>query len=57
MILSHHKNLNKWDYLIDDRLKNGVDKFEGEHIHFWTSKFPDWKSVTDYLLKNKKETS
>lgn len=51
LILSHNKNLNKWDFIIDDRTKNGVDKFEGEHIHFWTDKFPDWKSVTEYLLK------
>ncbi|MDG1728241.1 MAG: hypothetical protein P8K68_14665 [Algibacter sp.] len=36
LILSHHKNLNKGDYLIDDRTKNGADRFEGEHIHFGT---------------------
>ena len=50
LILSHHKNLCTGDYLIDDRLKNGVDKFGGEHIHFGTEKFPDWKSVCSYLL-------
>lgn len=49
LILSHHKNLNVGHFLIDDRTKNGVDKFQGEHIHFGTSKFPDWRSVTDYL--------
>lgn len=49
LILSHHKNLLKGDYLIDDRIKNGVDKFEGEHIHFDTDKFPDWNSVLNYL--------
>jgi 5'(3')-deoxyribonucleotidase len=49
LILSHHKNLNRGDYLIDDRLKNGVDKFIGEHIHFGTEQFPDWKSVLIYL--------
>ena len=49
LILSHHKNLNRGDYLIDDRLKNGADKFIGEHIHFGTDKFPDWKSVLSYL--------
>ena len=27
LILSHHKNLNAGDYLIDDRLKNGAGKF------------------------------
>ena len=49
LVLSHHKNLNRGDYLIDDRLKNGADKFIGEHIHFGTEKFPDWKSVLSYL--------
>ena len=50
LILSHHKNLNAGDYLIDDRLRNGVDKFKGEHIYFGTEKFPDWNSVLSYLL-------
>jgi len=49
LILSHHKNLNAGAYLIDDRLKNGVDKFKGEHIHFGTEKFPDWEVVVRYL--------
>lgn len=49
LILSHHKNLNIGDFLIDDRTKNGADKFTGEHIHFGTEKFPDWISVTTYL--------
>ncbi|MEO7446400.1 MAG: hypothetical protein ABIT96_08125 [Ferruginibacter sp.] len=51
LILSHHKHLNHGDYLIDDRqAHNGADKFTGEFIHFGSAKFPDWKSVTDYLL-------
>ncbi len=50
LILSHNKHLNIGDYLIDDRLKNGADKFTGELIHFGTEKFPDWKSVVQYLL-------
>ena len=49
LILSHHKNLNIGDFLIDDRTKNGAEKFTGEHIHFGTEKFPDWISVTTYL--------
>ncbi len=52
LILSHHKNLNKGDYLIDDRTKNGADLFEGEHIHFGTEKFPIWDDVINYLVKN-----
>jgi 5'(3')-deoxyribonucleotidase len=49
LILTHHKNLNKGDFLIDDRDKNGVSAFEGEHIHFGTEAFPDWPSVVAYL--------
>ncbi len=50
LILSHNKHLNKGDYIIDDRNKNGVDKFEGEHIHFGQEKFPSWDAVCRYLL-------
>ena len=50
LILSHHKNLNHGDYLIDDRLANGANLFKGEHIHFGSDKFPDWTSVCSYLL-------
>jgi len=49
LILSHHKNLNAGDFLIDDRIKNGVNEFKGEHLHFGTSKFPDWNAVVAYL--------
>lgn len=51
LILTHNKNLNKGDYLIDDRTKNGAGEFEGEHIHFLTEQFPDWESVLNYLIK------
>ena len=50
LILTHHKNLNHGDYLIDDRTKNGAGEFKGELIQFGTDKFPDWKSVCCYLL-------
>ena len=49
LILSHHKNLNAGDFLIDDRTKNGVNEFKGEHLHFGTPKFPDWNAVVAYL--------
>ena len=49
LILSYHKNLNKGDLLIDDRLRNGVEQFEGEHLHFGV-KYKNWQEVTDYLL-------
>lgn len=44
LILTHHKNLNQGDYIIDDRTKNGVDGFAGEHIHFRLEQSPDWQS-------------
>ena len=50
LILSHNKNLNFGDYLIDDRTKNGASEFKGEHIHFGKEPFPDWPSVLSYLL-------
>lgn len=52
LILSHHKNLNAGHYLVDDRTKNGADRFAGEHILFGSERFPDWRSVTEYLRLN-----
>ena len=49
LILSHNKHLNKGDYLVDDRLANGADRFSGEHIHFASERYPDWKAVMEYL--------
>ena len=49
LIISHHKNLNKGDFLIDDRIKNGAGEFEGELILFGGERFPDWQSVCEYL--------
>jgi len=51
LILSHHKDLLRGDFLVDDRLKNGADRFEGELILFGSPQFPDWPTVTDYLLR------
>jgi len=52
IIISHHKNLCKGDYLIDDRPKNGTSEFEGEWIQFGSEQFPDWNAVCSYLLPN-----
>jgi len=49
LILSHHKNLNAGHFLIDDRTKNGADRFIGEHIHFGSATFPNWETITKYL--------
>jgi len=51
LILSHNKGLFSGRALIDDRLRNGVDNFKGEHIHFGTEKFPDWDAVLAYLIR------
>lgn len=49
LILTHHKNLNSGHYLVDDRPNNGADRFEGEHILFGSERFPDWRTVVEYL--------
>jgi 5'-nucleotidase len=49
LILSHHKNLNHGHFLVDDRTKNGADRFVGEHILFGSPAYPDWKAVVQYL--------
>ena len=53
LIISHHKNLNRGDFLIDDRRKNGADQFEGELIEFGSAKFPDWPTVVEYLCNHR----
>ena len=50
LIISHHKDLNSGDYLIDDRTKNGASEFKGELIRFGSERFPDWKAVVEYLI-------
>ena len=54
LILSHRKDLNMGSYLVDDRLANGSENFTGEHIHFDTEEFPNWKTVEDYLMTEEK---
>jgi 5'(3')-deoxyribonucleotidase len=50
LITTHHKNLNRGDFLIDDRTANGAAEFTGQHIHFGSTDFPDWDTVVKYLL-------
>ncbi len=49
LILSHHKNLNHGDFLVDDRKENGAKDFSGEWLHFGKESFPDWQAVLAYL--------
>ncbi len=52
LIISHHKDLNRGDFLIDDREKNGAKEFKGELIQFGSAKFPDWPTVVAYLCNH-----
>lgn len=53
LILTHHKNLNSGDFLVDDRPNNGAEDFPGKLIHFGANHpFPDWPSVLEYLRAN-----
>ncbi len=49
-IMCCDKSLLKGDYLIDDTSEFGQSEFEGDFIHFATNKYPDWKSVVEYLM-------
>lgn len=49
LILTHRKDLNLGHYLVDDRKRNGVENFEGIHIHYGTDLFPNWDKVLRYL--------
>ncbi len=49
LILTHHKELNCGDFLVDDNTRNGADRFTGELICFGSKRFPDWPSVVRYL--------
>lgn len=49
LILTHRKDLCIGDYLIDDRLTNGVSNFKGKHIHFGSDAYPNWSAVLHYF--------
>ena len=50
LILTHNKNLNFGDFLIDDRTANGASDFKGKHIIFGSNEYPNWDSICNYLL-------
>jgi 5'(3')-deoxyribonucleotidase len=52
LILTHRKDLNIGEFLIDDRICNGVENFSGTHIHFGSEKFPNWEFTAQYLINN-----
>ncbi|WGE32381.1 hypothetical protein NYR60_01830 [Actinobacillus genomosp. 2] len=53
LILSHHKNLNAGEYLIDDRTANGAGYFKGTLLQFG-KEYANWQAITDYLLSEAK---
>lgn len=56
VIFSHHKDLNRGDYLIDDSLKNGAQDFQGQHIQIHSPAFPTWDDVLSYISKQENIT-
>ena len=57
MFITHRKDLLMGHYLIDDRLKNGAENFQGKLLSFgWSyeqqkfNEFPNWEKVTDLLI-------
>jgi len=49
LIISHHKNLNYGDYLIDDREVNGAKDFMGTFLHFGKDPFKTWDDVLAFF--------
>lgn len=54
LIISHHKELNMGDYLIDDSTFNGAAEFTGKHIQIWSDEFPNWEAVIKYIFAKEK---
>lgn len=50
LILSHHKDLNRGDFLIDDCERKDVKEFCERLIIFDSERFPDWSSVLSFLV-------
>lgn len=51
LILSHHKDLCRGDYLIDNRTRHGAERFRGELILFGSKEYPDWPAVMRRMRK------
>ena len=51
LILTHHKDLNRGDYLIDDREKRGADSFGDRLVLFRSKKYPDWSAVMEHMRR------
>lgn len=52
LILASDKSLLRGDILIDDNISGkGQERFEGEVLHFGSSRFPTWASVLEHLQR------
>ena len=55
LILSHNKNLNSGDYLIDDRVANGAGEWGEKLLRFGLDKngqpfdYPNWDSIIEFF--------
>lgn len=49
LILSHHKHLNRGDFLADSRDARGAREFAGEWLQFGAGQFGDWAATVAYL--------
>jgi 5'-nucleotidase len=49
LILTHHKDLNAGDYLIDDRPNHGAERFGDRLIRFGSRDYPDWRAVMRHM--------
>ena len=49
LILSHHKDLLRGDFLIDDGDRADILRFQGKHIQIGSAEYPDWQAVIRYL--------
>ena len=49
LILSHHKNLNQGDFLVDDRVANGAGEFTGTLITFVPNE-TSWPDLVEELI-------
>ena len=50
LILSHRKDLNVGDYLIDDRWQNGAREFKGKWLRFGKKgKYKNWNDIMKYF--------
>ncbi len=52
LILTHRKDLNRGDILVDDRPYRGhAEDFQGEVLHFGEEPFASWADVLPYLRR------